>query len=310
MSKIKTFIIELLRNGHIESTHQVEMTTNKSEGQKFFPRSAIKPFQIIPLIKLANESYTYLTKEEIAIFGSSHSGQDIHTDLLQNICKKYEIRWEEIYCAPQRPMHINTADRYLENKKTFTKLNNNCSGKHISMLLFSKLLKVDNKNYQENNHIVQEQINKFFMEIFELPKLEFAIDGCGLPALFIDSSIFINGVENINNSEYKDYWLSVFESYNSFPNLVGGENRTDTNIMLNSKSPLLAKSGAEGVLFVTNNDETFVFKCLDGNFRAVDLVATKVLNELGFITEKPYELLNNNYSKNLQNTKVYNFKIK
>ena len=79
--------------------------------------------------------------------------------------------------------------------------------------------------------------------------------------------------------------------------------------MLNSKSPLLAKSGAEGVLFVTNNDETFVFKCLDGNFRAVDLVATKVLNELGFITEKPYELLNNNYSKNLQNTKVYNFKI-
>ena len=152
MSKIKTFIIELLRNGHIESTHQVEMTTNKSEGQKFFPRSAIKPFQIIPLIKLANESNTYLTKEEIAIFGSSHSGQDIHTDLLQNICKKYEIRWEEIYCAPQRPMHINTADRYLENKKTFTKLNNNCSGKHISMLLFSKLLKVDNKNYQENNH--------------------------------------------------------------------------------------------------------------------------------------------------------------
>ena len=112
MSKIKTFIIELLRNGHIESTHQVEMTTNKSEGQKFFPRSAIKPFQIIPLIKLANESNTYLTKEEIAIFGSSHSGQDIHTDLLQNICNKYGIRWEEIYCAPQRPMHINTCLLY------------------------------------------------------------------------------------------------------------------------------------------------------------------------------------------------------
>ena len=91
MSKIKTFIIELLRNGHIESTYQVEMTTNKSEGQKFFPRSAIKPFQIKPLIKLANESNTNLTKEEIAIFGSSHSGQDIHTDLLLNICKKYEV---------------------------------------------------------------------------------------------------------------------------------------------------------------------------------------------------------------------------
>ena len=51
---------------------------------------------------------------------------------------------------------------------------------------------------------------------------------------------------------------------------------------------------------IINGKNTFVFS----------ETISKVLNELGFITEKPYELLNNNYSKNLQNTKVYNFKIK
>ena len=111
------------------------------------------------------------------------------------------------------------------------------------------------------------------------------------------------------SSEHKDTWLSVFDSYTKFPNLVGGDNRTDTNVMLNSSEPLLAKSGAEGVLFATNNESSYIFKCVDGNFRAVDLVATHFLNNLNFINEKPYQKLVENYSKNLQNTDVYTFNI-
>ena len=94
-----------------------------------------------------------------------------------------------------------------------------------------------------------------------------------------------------------------------FPNLVGGDNRTDTNVMINSSGPLLAKSGAEGVFFATNNESSYIFKCTDGNFRAVDLVATNYLNNLNLIDGKPYKKLVENYSKNLQNTDVYTFNI-
>ncbi len=63
------------------------------------------------------------------------------------------------------------------------------------------------------------------------------------------------------------------------------------------------------MLFATNNKSSYIFKCVDGNFRAVDLVATYFLNNLNFINEKPYLKLVENYSKNLQNTDVYTFNI-
>ena len=311
MSKVDTIEIQLLRNNHIESKHKILITTDRDKnGFEFFPRSAIKPFQIIPLLHFAKKNNLTFDNEEIAIFGSSHSGEEEHVNILKKIALKYNIKWEEIYCAPQRPMHIKTADDYILNKTPFTKLNNNCSGKHLSMLLYSKLLDIDNYNYQNIEHIVQQNINKFFKEIFELDEIKYGIDGCGLPAIYLNSYSFLKGVRNVLNSEYKDLWQSIFDSYNSHPNLVGGENRTDTNIMLNSYSPLLAKSGAEGVLFTTNNESSFLFKCSDGNFRAVDLVATYVLNKQKYINEIPYKKLVENYSKNLQNTEVYSFNIK
>ena len=310
MNKIDTIEIQLLRNNHIESRHKILITTDTDKnGFEFFPRSAIKPFQIIPLLHFAKKNNLTFDNEEIAIFGSSHSGQEEHVKMLKNISSKYDINWEEIYCAPQRPMHIKTADDYILKKTPFTKLNNNCSGKHLSMLLYSKLLDIDNYNYQNIEHIVQQNIHKFFKEIFELDEIKYGIDGCGLPAIYLNSYSFLKGVKNVLNSEYKDIWQSIFDSYNSHPNLVGGENRTDTNIMLNSYSPLLAKSGAEGVLFATNNESSFLFKCSDGNFRAVDLVATYVLNKQKYINEIPYTKLVENYSKNLQNTEVYSFNI-
>ena len=74
--------------------------------------------------------------------------------------------------------------------------------------------------------------------------------------------------------------------------------------ILNSSKTVLAKSGAEGVLFVTNNDESYLFKCIDGSKRGVDLAATKYLNKIGMVNEKPFRYLSNLYSLNTQNTKA------
>ena len=163
--------IQLLRNSHLESKHDILITSDKDDsGFDFFPRSAIKPFQIIPLLSLANKNDIKFDSEEIAIFASSHSGEKVHVELLNNISKKYDINWNELFCAPQRPMHNETADYYVSNKIPFSKLNNNCSGKHLSMLIYSKLLNVDHLNYENIDHIVQKHIDTFFKEIFEIPE--------------------------------------------------------------------------------------------------------------------------------------------
>ena len=56
--------------------------------------------------------------------------------------------------------------------------------------------------------------------------------------------------------------------------------------------------------FVTNNEESYLFKCIDGSKRGVDLAATKYLNEIGMVNEKPFQYLSNLYSLNTQNTKA------
>ena len=54
------------------------------------------------------------------------------------------------------------------------------------------------------------------------------------------------------NSSHSEVWNNVFSAYMQYPIIIGGEQRTDTNIITNSKHNLMAKSGAEGVLFVSD----------------------------------------------------------
>jgi len=56
MNKVQVSEIELLRNNNLESKHKILITTDKDKnGFDFFPRSAIKPFQIIPLLSIAKK---------------------------------------------------------------------------------------------------------------------------------------------------------------------------------------------------------------------------------------------------------------
>ena len=107
----------------------------------------------------------------------------------------------------------------------------------------------------------------------------------------------------------QDLWNRVFNAYVRFPEIIGGTNRADTNLIKNSNSPLLAKSGAEGVMFVTNNNQSFLFKCLDGSKRGVDLASSYYLKSIGLVNNSPFESQVDLYSKNRQNNKAVENKI-
>ena len=97
MSKIKKLKVQLNRDGSLESTHFVNVYKNdQKEYDYFFPRSAVKPFQLIPLLYEAQNQNILLTSEEIAIFSSSHSGQEIHTELIKAIANKYDLDLERL----------------------------------------------------------------------------------------------------------------------------------------------------------------------------------------------------------------------
>ncbi len=303
--------VELFRDGNLESSHIVYFYNAKSYSDDyFFPRSSVKPFQIIPLLyTLSYENEINLTDEEIALFASSHSGEKLHTDLLLRTSKKYDLNLEYLICGTQRPFHDKTADRILNDNNSFLKIHNNCSGKHLAMLFYSKVLNVDFENYYKIDHKSQTNINKFFYEIFQTEDITYGIDGCGLPAIRLKVSDFIDSINYIKTSKYSEYWNRVFNAYVRFPEIIGGTNRADTNLIKNSTSDLLAKSGAEGVMFVTNNNESFLFKCLDGSKRGVDLASSHYLESIGLVNNLPFEAQVDLYSMNRQNNKAVEIKI-
>lgn len=301
--------VKFLRNETVESVHKVNVFTENSDSELFFPRSSVKPFQIIPLLVESEKKNIFFDSNEIALFGSSHSGEQMHVELLNKISHKYEIDLDLLFCGPQRPFFDTYADQILKSGESFSSQHNNCSGKHLSMLIFSKILNEDLNGYQNLNHPIQIYISKFFSEIFEDNNLEYSTDGCGLPAVKVSSHKFLLALKKIQSSKYQKFFESVFDAYTKFPEIIGGTNRTDTNIMKASNGKVMAKSGAEGVLIVTNKVKSYIFKCLDGNKRGVDLAATNYLNKIGLINEEPYNYLKSLYSKNLQDDLFVDIKI-
>tara|TARA_S200000501_G_C20785928_1_gene727195 strand:+ start:414 stop:1349 length:936 start_codon:yes stop_codon:yes gene_type:complete len=310
MSEINNLTVNIYRDGFVESSHEVCVYSNsKISNDYFFPRSAVKPMQVMPLLIEASKQNVEFNLKEIALFASSHSGQSEHTDFIDSVANKFFINLENLECGPQRPFHEETADLLVRQGKNFTNLHNNCSGKHLSMLIFSKLLGEDQNEYCQLSHKTQEVIKNYFIEIFDTKDIGFGIDGCGLPAIKLKVSNFLNSIQKMQDSNNSKIWNNVFKAYMQYPIIIGGEQRTDTNIIINSKQDLMAKSGAEGVLFVSNNNESLVFNCKDGSKRGVDLAATSYLHKIGWISKEPYKYIESTLIFNKQNIRAVEIEV-
>ena len=310
MSEINNLTVNIYRDGFVESSHEVSFYSNsKISNDYFFPRSAVKPMQVMPLLIEASKQNVEFNLKEIALFASSHSGQREHTDFIDSVANKFLINLENLECGPQRPFHEETADLLIRQGKNFTNLHNNCSGKHLSMLIFSKLLGEDQNEYCQLSHKTQEVIKNYFIEIFDTKDIGFGIDGCGLPAIKLKVSNFLNSIQKMQDSNKSKIWNNVCKAYMQYPIIIGGEQRTDTNIIINSKQDLMAKSGAEGVLFVSNTYESLVFNCRYGSKRGVDLAATSYLHKIGWISKEPYKYIESTLIFNKQNIRAVEIEV-
>ena len=171
MSEINNLSVNIYRDGFVESSHEVSVYSNAIKSDDyFFPRSAVKPMQVMPLLIEASMQNIEFNLKEIALFASSHSGQSLHTEFLKNVADKFEISLNNLVCGPQRPFHEETADSIIRQGSNFTELHNNCSGKHLSMLIFSKILGVEQNEYCQLTHKTQEIIKNYFIEIISISR--------------------------------------------------------------------------------------------------------------------------------------------
>ena len=317
MSKLTTFVT---RGNIIESIHDAKsvvqnfnyeiILTTGHELDLVYPRSAIKIFQAIPFIQSEAHKRYKLSKKEIAISCSSHSGEKQHMIVLHNWIKKIKINSNSLKCGTHNPLNLSASNKLLLSGKKPNQLHNNCAGKHLGMISGCLSNKMNVNNYVFFNHPYQKLIRNSLESITEckITKKQVGIDGCSAPQYAFPlqnlSTSMVNLIKNyFGKEEFSTPIKLLLDSILKHPQLTGGSKKFDSELMRITKGKIFSKGGAEGVLLFAHKEKKIggVIKIKDGNERALPSAATEIFKKLSLITKNEQRELSD-----WSNQQIYN----
>jgi L-asparaginase II len=303
--------VHVYRGEYLESTHMFHAAIVDQHGKLIhsygdpnrptFARSSMKPFQAIPLVETgAAYNFDYAV-HELAISCASHSGEAIHRETVQGILNKINLPEDALQCGTHPPRSDEEYREHIRSGKDLTPVFSNCSGKHSGMLATAVFMGEDPSTYRQVAHPVQQRIIKVISEICDTPveQIELGVDGCGVPVhrLPLDKTAFgyaqLAAGHSEKHPEHDQTLKLLREAMMARPDMVGGTNRFDTDIMELYPGEIVSKGGAEGVQCVGLVEQGLgiAIKMEDGSPRALSAITLKILEDLGFVgNEKNTEL--------------------
>ncbi len=282
-------LVKYIRDGLIEEQHfGYAMVLNRvhiidrvgeSGNYPFYLRSCAKPLQAALIVDFGMDEAYNMTEEEIALCCASHAGEQCHIDIAKGLLDKIGIAEDKLKCGIQKPLSPSAREKMLLEGKKETVLHNNCSGKHIMMLGLCAMNKWDLDTYYELSHPLQKHIRERIYELCELKKdYPVTTDGCGVPVFAMPLENMGKGFLNLFCSEE---YIKIKNAFLNHPYIIGGENRTDTKIIENSRN-IAAKVGAGGLCIVVNteHEECLVVKISDCGMAAREIIVLDALKNL------------------------------
>jgi L-asparaginase II len=294
--------VESIHSGHliaIDGNGETILTLGSPETVTFF-RSACKAFQAIPFITSGAADELGYSEEEIALACSSHSGEARHVRVAQLMLERAGLTEAYLRCGTHLPFNEKEAERMQRAGEYPTQLHNNCSGKHAAMLAFAKYIGADLATYDLPENPVQQAILETIALFTEVPatKIAIGIDGCAVPNFALPVSSMAKSFLNLISPpesfprEVREACGRIVSAMTNFPELIGGNERLDTMLMLAAPGKIISKVGADGVwLCGVLPAEKYpkglavAMKIEDGDDkRARPVVAVEILKELGVLS--------------------------
>jgi L-asparaginase len=289
-----TIEVHLLREGIIESVHQVEATVCDSKGRSMllagddgtsaFIRSALKPFQALAVTTTGTLERYQLTDKDLAIICSSHRGTIEQSRQVFNILWRSDVDPSNLQC----PIPPDKQSR----------LQHNCSGKHAGMLAVCRQRNWPLNTYLRPNHPVQQLILGKIAELLQMPGAELigAHDDCGAPTYSMQLRQMASLYAQLSSGATLDL-ERIVRAMTHHPNMIAGEGAFDSELMRLSQGEIVSKSGAEGIHCVGRVGEGMglAIKVLDGSKRAKYAVAIHLLKQMGWISPIVAETLSETF---------------
>ncbi|HEX5038850.1 MAG TPA: asparaginase [Candidatus Limnocylindria bacterium] len=312
-------LVEVTRGDRVESVHRGAIALLAGDGrlvasvgdpdQFAFIRSSAKPFQLAPFVASGRFDEYRLGTEALAIMASSHSGEDRHVRLVQEILRGAGLTSTVLQNQVHAPFDVSTNKRLIRDGEKPTVLRGNCSGKHAGMVLFAKASGWPIDSYWHPDHPVQRLALETVSALSDVPVEEIATatDGCGV----VTFGMPIRGLATafarladpsaVADPPLRSALTRIRDAMMAHPELIAGEHhRIDTALMRAQPSRIVSKGGAEGVLAMgippgaLPPDAPFgseplgiAVKVEDGNLarRAGDVVSVEVLRHVGLLTD-------------------------
>lgn len=286
--------VQLLREGIVESTHIAHAVVSDSRGRVLsvagdaetatFIRSALKPFQALAVTNTGTLERYGLDDKDLAIMCSSHRGS------IEQVRQVFHILWR----ADLEPAMLRCPTP--EGKDS--PLRHNCSGKHAGMLAVCQQRNWPLDSYLHRNHPVQTLILGKVAELLGMPADEFimAHDDCGAPTYLMQLSQMSTLFAKLASGDNLDM-ERIVRAMTHHPDMVGGVDTFDTELMRLTDGEIVSKSGAEGIQCIgrVGEGQGLAVKVLDGSKRAKYAIAIHLLKQLGWILPAVAETLAETY---------------
>jgi len=323
-------LIKIYRGNLIENIYRGDIAIVNTRGKITFSvgdsekitywRSAAKPIQALPVIYSGAADKYKLTDEEIAIMTSSHNGGQKHVKLIYNILVKIGLDEKALLCGVHPPVHKPIAKYLHQNKIKISPVYNPCSGKHVAQLTLCQYYGWKINDYYKSEHPVQQMILEIIAKVTGYPKekIYLGIDDCGVPVFGLPIKNMSYAYTQVANwellpLEYQQSAKRIFLSMIKYPEIVGGTDRFDTDLIRISEGKLFAKSGANGVFCIGARNEKgmgVTIKMESGNMKFLPLVVVQILYQLKILSTGKLNKLKKHcplWMKNYRNEKVGKF---
>jgi L-asparaginase II len=222
--------------------------------QVCFPRSALKFFQVIPLLESGAVKEFNFNLEEIALMCGSHNGETRHLKVVDSILRKIGLSQKNLKCGAQYPTLTVDKNEMIKSGLQPRDIHNNCSGKHAGFLAMCVYAGYSIEDYLENTHPLHQEIKRITAEMHEYPesKLVTAIDGCSAPIFALPVFNQAIGYKNLVNpesfSEKRQLACKIIiEAVSTYPYMIAGKGRYCTELLEQFGDRLIGKTGADGV---------------------------------------------------------------
>ncbi len=256
-------VFSLSRGGQQESLHYGAIAVVGVNGdllasygdpqQMAFLRSAAKPFQAMPFVLAGGLAHYGITAQELALMCASHSGTDEHVAVLHGLMLKTGIAETQLLCGTHPPYHAPTAERMQRDGEAPTPERHNCSGKHTGMLAYARMRGWDLESYVELGHPLQQEILSLYTEMagMQVSQLAVGTDGCSAPnwaAPLFNTALAYARLADPSGlpSAQGEACRQIAEAMRTHPDMVGGPERFDTELMRVAEGRMVTKVGADG----------------------------------------------------------------